>query len=429
MLELPPEVQLDVLKFLRATDILAFARTCQKARALATPDNVSLWRCAFLHDFDDPAERLAQELRFHDANDERQLVKGGVDWYMLLKRRLQVFKALANHEFNSEDLTHDIIAETILDVLDTASGERTETSPKLSLISSRNMSWIDNSSDRSFEKGCNLFIAGYQGSRAHEQDILSVLVPLPFHRHFTRSVARFDRPPRSDAISRLHVLFGLTKDEEHSRKSMAAARRLVYDMSLASPDTDYGPFHLDGSGKINWQLLEAITVVVGRNVRQCARGVIELPKGLSYALPYLTAIDENVPHDWAGVTGSWYGTYCFLDYQDLFHYNLGHRDGGGRPSLEGQIEACGDLMQLDLTLDATPRAVNDWRLRTTLPERTDPPPLFFSGLSMSHGDPSHPRIRVRGKVSLLPNGREVRWRYIIRCVRRSYSRRRLILNH
>lgn len=412
MLNLPSEVQSNVLGFLRAQDITRFGRTCRTAYQFISADNVLLWRSAFLQEFDDPADRWSLEPGDKESGDQSGLKNGG-NWYLMLRKRLAAFRKIRNQSDSFTHIDDDDVAETLLDIIDTAGGYQEEhlnakAGSRVEYRKSKNMARL---TDRQVYNDLFRFIDKYEGRVLNSASAESS--PSAIHGHFTRSVARLERPYRSDEIGRFHVLFGLTDAEEQFGKGKAAARRLVYDMSMTSAASDYGPFHLDGSGRVNWQLLEALCVVIGRNVKQCSIGLVTLPQGISYSLPHLTRPNPILHDDWAGVTGSWFGTYCFLEYQDLLNYNIGYQ-GGIRPSLEGQIEACGDLMKLDLRIDTSQRILNDWRLTTTLPERGDPPPLFFAGFSMSHGDPAHPRILVRGRVSVLPSGKEVRWRYIIR---------------
>ena len=117
-----------------------------------------------------------------------------------------------------------------------------------------------------------------------------------------------------------------------------------------------------------------------------------------------------MPEDWAGAQGSWVGTYAFLDYADLHSFNVGQRHGQ-RPSLEDEREACGDLMTLDIKLDSSLN--NDPRLKTELPICDDLPMLYFSGVSRGFDGTYRPPIGVRGSASLVPGGREVRWRFLI----------------
>ena len=76
-------------------------------------------------------------------------------------------------------------------------------------------------------------------------------------------------------------------------------------------------------------------------------------------------------------------------------------------------EACGDLMKLELEISDSEELQHDPKLQTHLPYCKDLPKQYFSG-SSSRGPIGRPYIMVRGCVNLVPGGREVRWRFIIR---------------
>ncbi|KAK4050688.1 hypothetical protein OIV83_003414 [Microbotryomycetes sp. JL201] len=59
---------------------------------------------------------------------------------------------------------------------------------------------------------------------------------------------------------------------------------------------------------------------------------------------------DSFERDWAGVEDlPWRGTYAFLDYRVFSHFNF-HRTRNVMPSLEGEDEAVGDCMTLDIKL-------------------------------------------------------------------------------
>lgn len=117
-------------------------------------------------------------------------------------------------------------------------------------------------------------------------------------------------------------------------------------------------------------------------------------------------------HDWAGITGSWLGTYAFLDYRALVHFNIAHSQEYPL-DLGDYEEACGDLMRLDIRVDDSEEMKHDTRLKTSLPYCDDLPMLYFSGVSRN-STLGRPAIEVRGFVCLIPGGREARWRLIIK---------------
>jgi hypothetical protein len=207
------------------------------------------------------------------------------------------------------------------------------------------------------------------------------------------------------------VLYGRTVRERIDHGAKGAARRIVYDWGNPVTTNDYGPFQKDGSGVIDWKTLEAVTSVMLRHFEMGAEGRIAIPQGFCYSIPYRTLTDPTVPGDWARVTGSWIGTYSFLDYADLFSFNT---DDNPRWTLEDTPEAHGDLMMLDLKIE--PNLQNDYRLQTKLPRCEDYPVLYFTGTSRSFDHYGHRgmAITVIGSASMCVSRREIRWRFIIR---------------
>ena len=283
-------------------------------------------------------------------------------------------------------------AETICDIIDTSAGP-----------SSRDIRALEDAFDAS--PSSESLICDFHESRPQ---ILSPRVSMSGHRPTTRSMSI--SPVPTAAQSRLHTFYGLTFPELASRAAKGPARRLVYDWSMTDATADFGPFHKDSSGTVNWPLLEACSACISWNFEMVVDDRWPLPVGFRYSVPYLTLTDPTIPEDWARVTGQWFGTYSFLDYHDLFHYNVGYREGS-RPLLDQHDEAHGDLMSLNLKLD--PKVETDWRMKSSLPICDDLPPLYFSGTSQGYGGSVRPLIGVRGRVNLCPGGREVRWRFLI----------------
>ncbi|KAI9874815.1 MAG: hypothetical protein M1823_007606, partial [Watsoniomyces obsoletus] len=157
---------------------------------------------------------------------------------------------------------------------------------------------------------------------------------------------------RPESACRLHALYGLTMRERLDPRSRGMARRKVYNWRLTSEDTDHGPFALDGSGRVNWSLLEGACSAISRNFELCVDGRLAMPHGMAYAIPHRTLIDPTVPEDWAGAQGSWLGTYAFIDYSDLLAFNAGTSlPSERRPDLTDEPEACGALLRMETKLD------------------------------------------------------------------------------
>ena len=197
--------------------------------------------------------------------------------------------------------------------------------------------------------------------------------------------ARGDRPslrsatPRHQLSAKLHCLHGAPIEEAEvfgGREVYPYACSMVYDLRNYTDKTGWGPFAPDGSGRVDWEMMEAITVVLGHNLRQCRvfqnvliqplwsrpfagiapnshvlspsvdtiavapspRPRSPIPGPVSSrisaalaaadeeaAILSLPSMRENPPPPLAdpyGITGTWMRVVCFLDYTELFAYNF-----------------------------------------------------------------------------------------------------------
>ena len=414
MLELPQEILANVLSHLSPQAIVYFGLTCRAAYESISPLNQLLWRSAFLHVFDDPNDAWSMMPGRVPSTGEREW-----DWHHELTSRFRAMQAVRSRRCGSDSQAEACI-EAILSILDTAKFDlntRDLAEGKLrkedDRYTSKNLQILsDIDSPRQGVESLIHDVAVYQflnSARANDSRWNSLQRPIT--RSMTLSESEKHRP---ESASRLHVLYGLTLREKIEHKARGTARRKVYDWSLSGPDNDYAPFLRDGSGKVDWSILEGVVSVICRNFALCAESTFSMPQGFCFSLPNRILRDQASPGDWAGLTGAWIGTYSFLDYADLFAFNTWderERDGP-RPTLDDEPEDCGDLMRLELNLDDT--ITSDPRLKTTLPVSPDLPVLYFSGVSQGYaGSYRRPAIGVRGTVSLVPGGREVRWRFVI----------------
>ncbi len=422
LLDLPREIVEQILCYLPPTDLRAFGKTCHAANSIVAPSNQMLWRHAFLHEFDDPHHAWSELLP--SARSANAALEAEWDWYLKLHERLKALQTISTKNKTTRALSPEETTNVLVEVLETAHGNHPIPGKTTGL------SELFETQSRDPHPSLNIQVLEstfrdnpHAQKSIHDFDIditqlsgpSEILHSGPIGRPFTRSmVAAY--VPVSENASRLHVYFGLTRNERFSSKAQGATRQLVYDWSRTGEDTDYGPFIRDGSGRVNWALFEAVCSLIGRHfellTEETTLGRLGIPQKLRYNIPYQMKFDQSQPEDWARVTGSWLGTYAFLDYSILHRFNVGYF-AGARPALESCDEARGDLMQLQLRLDDKYR--DDWRLRTNMPVCEDLPVLYFSGTSMGAGA-SRPYILVRGRVSLIPGARQVRWRFIIRYV-------------
>lgn len=79
---------------------------------------------------------------------------------------------------------------------------------------------------------------------------------------------------RRQASAKLHCLYGVPiemigkKNLRRTSKTYPYACSKVYDLRNYTDETMWGPFMEDGSGKVDWERVEAIMVVLGFNMRR-----------------------------------------------------------------------------------------------------------------------------------------------------------------
>ncbi|KAK3079206.1 hypothetical protein LTS18_005462 [Coniosporium uncinatum] len=396
LLGLAPELVENIISFLRPHDIIQFGRTCKLAASYLRPNNVTLWQAVFLQVFDDP--KTARDKVLPESRISLQKREAEWSWHHELRKRYTARNLILKQDWDPLRHRYNDVVEAVLDIFDTAINLHIDDIEGSNDERTGNMAFLE-----SLYPQLEGFIHDYH------PDISSPWTKLESaladtSRPMTRSMVVHRNV--SDAACRLHILYGPTRREQESRRGLGTARMLVYDWSERGALADYGPFKNDGSGTVNWHVLEGVSTLMHRNILAVDG---KLPHGLRHSVPYLTPLDESIPEDWAGVHQAWTGTYAFMDYGDLFHYNAAHALVS-RPNLDDYEEACGDLMQMDLHLN--PDLKDDPRLQTSLPVGNDLPMLYFCGMSSSRGR-SRPRIACRGTASLVPGGREVRWRFLI----------------
>ncbi|KPI34614.1 uncharacterized protein AB675_4928 [Cyphellophora attinorum] len=363
-------------------------------------------RDAFLHVYDDPEPAL------NNPYTSTQKTAETFDWYQEVKARTSTLKFLGRgwhpdkQKYTNEDQQRHL--DTILSMIDTA---RTQPSPSGTAAGVPHRQ--DDRSSRNIESLTSIIQESPNGLERLIFDIASRDLSKEPSR-MTRSVSNslLDNQ-RSAAARRLHTLLGPAHQDRHVRKH--AGRKYVYDWSLTTEANDYGPFLKDGSGRVDWTLLEAAMTCIANNFDISVEGRLSAPVGLHYSIPYRTVIDSTKPEDWAGVTGKWLGTYAFLDYASLLAWNsglMGHDVGFPTlTDLSNEPEACGDLLMMDLKLDDSLRT--DPVLRSNVPFSDKLPPLYFKGTSRGSEYPNHPVTTIKGFCALVVGGREVKWKFVV----------------
>jgi hypothetical protein len=157
--------------------------------------------------------------------------------------------------------------------------------------------------------------------------------------------AAFSSPPKVEhqQSAKLHCLYGVpllyahrgSQHETRQGKMAPFACSKVYDLRQYTQKTRWGPFMDDGSDRTDWEMVEAIMLVLGANLRRLGLNAFPICKNFwetpfagvwpnSYlALPILSRKkEEDELEDPYGIAGTWLRVVCFLDYTDFFNFNF-----------------------------------------------------------------------------------------------------------
>ncbi|GAA5821797.1 hypothetical protein JCM11251_001029 [Rhodosporidiobolus azoricus] len=116
---------------------------------------------------------------------------------------------------------------------------------------------------------------------------------------------------------------------------LTSARETVYEKSNYTRLNAWGPFLPDGSGKVDWRVVEAVAVVMGSELGDAVgmgwgtEGEREgdetrVPRG-GWEVSRPGGARTVKGRDWAGIEGKeWRGTYAFLHWPIWYHFNF-HR--------------------------------------------------------------------------------------------------------
>ncbi|KAJ4503882.1 hypothetical protein HRR78_008026 [Exophiala dermatitidis] len=385
ILSLPQEILSHILSYLHPESIVKFGLSCKDAHEFISPRNQILWRAAFIQIFDDPYDAWS-------AMPRRKRVRKGDriewDWLQELQKRLRALWIIRSRwRIAAEQARLSDHLDAILSIIDTAKFAPTACEIANGIVPAqddRHLSLnlqILTDVDR-YQDGLERLIHDSENPTMVDftvPDDITARNPriLPLWRSMGRNWNGGIQASRPESACRLHVLYGITERERIKETNCGNARRRVYDTSRYRPDNDYGPLKRDGSGQVDWYVLEGVFTLIARNFEIAARGTLSMAQGLSFSIPHRSLPVRNAPADWARVTGTWLGISSYYNHGEVVRFNMflnGQLDTG--PNLVEEPERSEGLVKLELKLDD--RMSADPQLRTSLPICTDLPPLFFS---------------------------------------------------
>ncbi|EXJ61751.1 hypothetical protein A1O7_02181 [Cladophialophora yegresii CBS 114405] len=462
LLDQAPEVLHHIFQHVEPTDLARVARTCRHLNSVVKTDEL-LWKIHYLSLFDPPDD---------DATGT---------WRARLTRLINLQKIL---ESDSEEVKTQNLSEILTQTLALAE-QALSTPPK-------NTSFLS----KYYQQGLNintilccssLFTRARprQWPPAPTEDLRQISAQLhvlagmnldaPWpdpegqscsHVASTRAGSIFDESydNNSDDSSDAEIIDSEAPDTDNEDTRLRLrnhptpirdvhpwARSRVYDLRRYKESNMWGPFHDDGSGRIDWEKVQSIMIVLAYNHRLYTerRGLIGadslgLPadstrmadpvRNVSSTRSNLLRPWEGVfegiapnsyvssplegklkpslhPHldalDPYGVTGTWMRIVCFLDYNDLYRFNFDPHANIPRDQERDPISTREAFRLIKLQLQVT---------RVEEQEGLDVhgkpllPVVYFEGTSRSTfmaWDPNA-NSRIRGTVQATPSG-AVRW--------------------
>lgn len=279
LLSLPPETLEEILLLLDPCDVAAFSAVSRATREFCA-ENPFLWTTLFLHLFDPPRPYAQQTFPYKATLEARIRARGLIN---LARGPNQLARVVA---------AFPPVLETFVAV------SRTSLGPD-----SRNVAFLASIFPHTSTAFTAQFLSFYSDPKRR-----GVVAPI------TRQQA-----------AHFSLLHGPLRLYEAPRRLQAL--RQVYDLRNYSRDASFGPYQKDGSGRVNWVLLDAIRMVTDYNVEMAVEregwginpdtGIgLEENIGKGKGEGWADSAPRDVSgggRDWAGVERDWCGTYAFLD--------------------------------------------------------------------------------------------------------------------
>ncbi|KAI0715635.1 hypothetical protein C8T65DRAFT_643498 [Cerioporus squamosus] len=286
IVDLPPEVIEQILLLLDPTDVAQFAQTCSDNYALVYHgEDQHLWRELYLRQpFDDPRRSYTPLGRPLQATE--------IDWKTQLQRIMRARTVLTRGTTDYSPEERCTVLHTLLDM---ATNVAPSTHPD-SMEPSPNHAWVT---------------VMLRASPLLEVDYSSTDLS----------------PEEKQLRARLHTYYGLTPEDRQLAKRNAS-RIFVYAMRNYKWDNEFGPFMMDGSGRVNWLHVRAIHHVMSLHIvpeldpEEEIEAFTLYPMSMPWTLSIIPdGVNLDEVRDWAGVTGRWQCSFCFCDHRELLIFN------------------------------------------------------------------------------------------------------------
>jgi hypothetical protein len=312
--DMPPEILLAIFQWLRPEDVVALPRVCSAFRDLVQTNRRTICHGLYLNIMDTPADMSLDWER-----EVRDMVVLGV-----ISRQKHGLKRAFQLPF---------VCEAVPRLLKNASASSEPVHSSSTHVLSRNAKFVK----KVFE-GLDMRRTFMQRSVIFERTRDQRSAPAPrLFRPPVEPTTHFPPKVEHQQSAKLHCLYGRPITQLGHQKLDQVypfARSKVYDLRQYTRLTRWGPFMDDVTGRVDWEKVEAVMVVLGHNMslHQPTYGCLpcplwELPFSGSWPNSYkaspgatLSELDARDPY---GVTGCWCRVVCHMDYNDFFTYNFG----------------------------------------------------------------------------------------------------------
>ncbi|KAF1953242.1 hypothetical protein CC80DRAFT_451327 [Byssothecium circinans] len=388
LLDLCYDVLIRILEEIDPGDLAACAQTSWAFNNFIK-NNAALYRTHYLRNYDDP--------RWNVSNAEPE-------WISELQKFVKCQKILLSGNLDVKRENFNFVNTTVASLISTASESDT---PSLNITT----------------LGTLLDIPG---------NIDAFLLKSTLYTRLQDSYAKPSATSLTDSerqlSAKIHCLHGIPSSTMGRRalNKHPYARSQVYDLRNYTDENVWGPYLSDGSMRVDWEMLEAIMVVLGYNSSLCCRRFLEQFRppwsGTFEGVVRDERVRENLPEwraemleqvdvplsqrDPYGVEGVWSRIVCFLDFNDLYQFNFSSnaslvRSNEPREPLNDEEAIRHILMRLRITkIEASTEDCDDQSM----------PIVHFKGSSRAvdaRWDPNA-NSKIKGDVRMTKEG-EVRW--------------------
>ncbi|CAK3927571.1 hypothetical protein DOTSEDRAFT_46814 [Lecanosticta acicola] len=447
LLELSNELLHCIFVEIEPADLSAISRSCRALHSYIRGNRL-LHKDLYVRRYDEPPAKS------RDANDKDKQRSDGdllsrLDWEDALHRLVKMEKILDTDDRAVKRDNIKFVADEIIGMMGNAHIDGDE-SLNIQLLRAKFTPALAENMD-TFLCSSSLFArAGNEMQLPADTEELQQL-SAKLHCFFGVPIDEVPKRTLRSFLSSRHANLGLelspsacTRSQSRNLTTHPFARSKVYDLREYTDDTLWGPFMHDGSGRVDWEKVEAIMIVLGYNLNKFYRRSegrfpqiwkdewtgatpnsyksvpcpgptreMERDEEMFKIRELALSLDAQDPY---GVTGSWMRVVCFLDYNDLYAFNFSDRIPDDQLREPIDIEEAIRLIRIKLqvTRIEPPGSGDededddgmDWS--NFQGERL--PVVHFRGTSRSlHAswDPNA-NSRIRGSVRQTPEG-EIRW--------------------